>query len=100
MGDNFFYVYIMRSLTEQDRYYVGMTEDLNSRLNLHNAGRVIHTSKFRPWRIETAVAFRSKEKAVAFEKYLKSHSGRAFAKKTSLSVRREQGERRTKTVSA
>ena len=31
--------------------------------------------------IETAIAFRSKEKASAFEKYLKSHSGRAFAKK-------------------
>ncbi|MGB2938555.1 MAG: GIY-YIG nuclease family protein, partial [Phycisphaerae bacterium] len=40
-----------------------------------------HTSKFRPWQIETAVAFRSKGKAVAFEQYLKSHSGRAFAKK-------------------
>jgi hypothetical protein len=42
---------------------------------------VPHTSKFRPWQIETAVAFRSKDKAVAFEQYLKSHSGRAFAKK-------------------
>jgi len=58
-----------------------MTEDLQARLDQHNFGQVSHTSKFRPWQIETAVAFRSKGKAVAFEQYLKSHSGRAFAKK-------------------
>jgi len=58
-----------------------MTEDLHKRIEVHNAGGVPHTSKFRPWRIETAVAFRDKAKAVALEKYLKSQSGRAFAKK-------------------
>jgi len=42
---------------------------------------VPHTSKFLPWRIETAIAFRDKTKAAAFEKYLKSQSGRAFAGK-------------------
>ncbi|MHC4983169.1 MAG: GIY-YIG nuclease family protein [Planctomycetota bacterium] len=64
-----------------EHYYVGMTEDLFERLKVHNAGKVSHTSKFLPWRIETAVAFRDKDKAFAFEKYLKTHSGRAFAKK-------------------
>jgi len=34
-----------------------------------------------PWRIENAFAFRSEEKAAALESYLKTHSGRAFAKK-------------------
>jgi len=38
-------------------------------------------SKYRPWILETAIAFRSKDKAYAFEAYLKSHSGRAFATK-------------------
>jgi len=46
-----------------------------------NAGQAPHTLKFLPWRIETAVAFRGKTKAATFEKYLKSQSGRAFAKK-------------------
>lgn len=64
-----------------DHYYVGITEDLQDRLKKHNAGAVVHTSKYLPWRIETVVAFRDKDKASSFEKYLKSQSGRAFAKK-------------------
>jgi putative endonuclease len=63
------------------RHYTGLTQDLEVRLIAHNAGEVAHTSKFRPWRIETAIAFHSREKAAAFERYLKSHSGRAFATK-------------------
>lgn len=81
MGGTFWYVYMLQSIQQPDRWYVGMTEDLQNRLTLHNAGKVVHTSKFLPWRIETAVAFRNKTKAVAFEKYLKTQSGRAFAKK-------------------
>jgi putative endonuclease len=81
MNNGFWYVYTLQSLAEPERYYVGLTENLQARLDRHNSGHVPHTSKFRPWRIETAVAFRSKDKAVAFERYLKSHSGRASAKK-------------------
>jgi predicted GIY-YIG superfamily endonuclease len=77
----FHYVYILRGLTDQNRHYVGVADDLEERLKKHNAGQCKHTSKFTPWQIETAIAFRSKEKAIAFEKYLKNHSGRAFAKK-------------------
>lgn len=77
----FHYVYILCSITNPDRHYVGLSDDLEERLKKHNAGQCRHTSKFRPWQIETAVAFRSKEKAADFEKYLKSHSGRAFARK-------------------
>ena len=64
-----------------DRCYTGLTDDLEARLNKHNEGGCSHTAKYRPWRIETAIAFRSREKAATFETYLKSHSGRAFAKK-------------------
>ena len=78
---NFLYVYILVSKSYESQHYIGVTENLNNRLNAHNAGKVSHTSKYRPWRIETAIAFSSHEKAVAFEQYLKSHSGRAFAKK-------------------
>jgi hypothetical protein len=46
-----------------------------------NAGKSAHTTKFRPWELVWYCAFRDKYKALAFEKYLKSHSGRAFAKK-------------------
>ena len=75
------YVYILRSLRDVDRYYVGITADLRMRLAKHNAGEVRHTSKYAPWLIKTYVAFADKRQAFAFEKYLKSPSGRAFAKK-------------------
>jgi putative endonuclease len=73
------YVYILRSLQHLDRYYVGVTGDLRARLTKHNAGEVPHTSKYAPWVIKTYIAFSEEKKAFAFEKYLKSASGRAFA---------------------
>jgi predicted GIY-YIG superfamily endonuclease len=77
----FTYVYVLLSVIDGTRRYTGLTDDLEARLKSHNQGNNLHTSKYRPWRIETAIAFRSREKAAAFEKYLKSHSGRAFASK-------------------
>jgi predicted GIY-YIG superfamily endonuclease len=75
------YVYILASLRIPHRHYTGLTLDLEARLKAHNFGQLPYTAKFKPWRVETAVAFRSKKKAGAFETYLKSHSGRASASK-------------------
>ena len=77
----FHYVYILRCIGDRQRHYTGYTEDLSSRVLKHNNGEVPHTSKYRPWEIKTAIAFKDREKSVAFERYLKSPSGRAFAKK-------------------
>jgi predicted GIY-YIG superfamily endonuclease len=74
------FVYILESLDSQ-HFYVGITDDVYARLTKHNAGEVPHTSKYGPWRIRTYVAFGDAKKAFTFEKYLKSGSGRAFAKK-------------------
>lgn len=75
------YVYLLQSIEFPDETYVGLTDDLRARLSAHNAGRSPHTSKFKPWRLVTYVAFSEEQKAVEFERYLKSGSGRAFAKK-------------------
>jgi predicted GIY-YIG superfamily endonuclease len=75
------YVYILRSLEPPEHYYVGVTADLRARLQKHNSREVAHTSKFAPWEIKTYIAFADEKQAFAFEKYLKSPSGRAFAKK-------------------
>jgi putative endonuclease len=75
------HVYILRSLTHPDQIYIGATEDLSVRLSDHNAGRSPHTSKFRPWEMVCSLSFPGKTTAYEFERYLKSHSGRAFAKK-------------------
>ena len=75
------YVYIIRSTAFPDQEYIGATSDLKRRIADHNAGRSTHTSKFKPWVLVWYCAFPDKHKALAFESYLKSHSGRAFAKK-------------------
>ncbi|MEM0965122.1 MAG: GIY-YIG nuclease family protein [Verrucomicrobiota bacterium] len=75
------YVYILVSKIDPARLYVWITADFNTRLKKHNQGGVPHTSRFRPWTDETVLRFRSKEKAIAFEKYLKSGSGREFSRR-------------------
>ena len=77
----FHYVYILQSINNPDKYYVGYTENIKNRLIKHNEGGVHSTAKNKPWKIKNAISFIEKEKALVFEKYLKSHSGRAFAKK-------------------
>ncbi len=77
----FSYVYLLISEADCARHYVGLTDDLKDRIRHHNAGEVSHTAKYRPWRVSVAVAFEDRTKAAEFEKYLKSHSGRAFAKR-------------------
>jgi putative endonuclease len=75
------YVYTLESLSHPTETYVGLADDLRSRFAAHNTGRSPHTAKFMPWRLVTYVAFSDPKKAVAFERYLKTGSGRAFAKK-------------------
>ena len=74
------YVYILESV-DGEHFYAGITDDVPNRLAKHNAGEVPHTSKHRPWQLKTYIAFADEKKAFAFEQYLKSGSGRAFAKK-------------------
>ena len=76
-----FYAYILCSLSCPSERYIGSTEDLKSRLLKHNKGDVPHTSKFTPWKVEAHFAFETRGKATAFEAYLKSGSGHAFAKR-------------------
>lgn len=75
------YVYLIESLAKPSERYVGVTADLKRRLHDHDAGKSNHTSKFRPWRLVTYIAFSDSIKAESFEKYLKSGSGHAFARK-------------------
>lgn len=75
------YVYLLESIEYPDQTYVGLADDLRARLAAHNAGQSKHTAKFKPWRLVTYVAFSEPRKAVDFERYLKTASGRAFAKK-------------------
>ena len=73
------FVYILRC--SDKNLYTGCTEDLENRLNRHNAGYVPATKLRRPVALVTYVAFTDKYKAYDFERYLKSGSGKAFLKK-------------------
>jgi predicted GIY-YIG superfamily endonuclease len=75
------YVYLLQSEAPGGQRYVGVTSELKRRLAEHNAGKSQHTSKYVPWRLATYVAFSDEQKAETFERYLKSRSGHAFARK-------------------
>jgi len=73
------FVYVLRSERQPTRYYTGLTADVRARLVTHKEGRCRHTASGRPWRIDVVVEFADEHRAVAFERYLKSGSGCAFA---------------------
>ncbi len=51
--NSFYYVYILVSETNEKAHYSGVTPDIDARLNEHNREKCPHTSKNRPWKIET-----------------------------------------------
>ena len=75
------YVYLLQSEAFAGQRYVGVTSDLKQRVADHNAGKSPHTSKYVPWKLVTYIAFTDEQKADIFERYLKSGSGHAFARK-------------------
>ncbi len=75
------YVYPLQSLSNPNKRYVGVTSNFEERLKQHNAGQSPHTAKHRAWKPVVVIRFEDDAKAEAFERYLKSGSGRAFASK-------------------
>jgi predicted GIY-YIG superfamily endonuclease len=75
------FVYILRNHEIPPRHYTGMTSDVAKRLAEHNAGICTHTGKYRPWFIDVVIQFPDERRAIAFERYLKSGSGVAFAQR-------------------
>ena len=75
------FVYLLRNHESPPRYYAGVTSDVARRLAEHNAGSCIHTAKYRPWMIDVVIEFPEEQRAVAFERYLKSGSGVVFAQR-------------------
>lgn len=76
-----YYVYLLRSVVDDSKTYVGYTNNLEQRLETHNSGGSVHTKDGRPWKLIMCLAFASEKKARDFEKYIKAGSGHAFAKR-------------------
>jgi predicted GIY-YIG superfamily endonuclease len=75
------YTYVLESIGNPDVRYTGHTSNLRERFRQHNAGKCRHTAKHRPWRVKLYIAFETRDRARDFERYLKSGSGHAFAKR-------------------
>ncbi len=75
------FVYVLKNSDVPPRYYTGMSANVSNRLVEHNAGNNMHTAKYRPWSLDVVVEFADERRAVAFERYLKSGSGLAFAER-------------------
>jgi putative endonuclease len=68
-----FYVYILHS-EAADRYYVGQTQDTESRLSRHNNGYEKSTSPFIPWKLILCLEKESRGEVMILEKKLKNLS--------------------------
>lgn len=75
------YVYVLKNGDSEPQFYVGLTSDVRARLSDHNTGRCPHTARRRPWQLHVVIEFLDEPRALRFERYLKSGSGRAFAKR-------------------
>ena len=74
-------VYILKSFQDSSKHYVGIIQNLEKRLSIHNSCQTGYTKKYAPWYVETFVVFRNEKLAEGFERCLKRGSGHAFLKK-------------------
>jgi putative endonuclease len=79
-GDKRF-VYVLRNVSQNPSFYVGLSSNVGARLADHHMGRCRHTASRRPWQLHVVIEFSDEDRAIRFERYLKSGSGRAFAKR-------------------
>jgi predicted GIY-YIG superfamily endonuclease len=77
------HVYVLKSDADK-RPYIGVTSNVARRLDTHNSGGSVWTAPFRPWRLAVSIEFPTEDRALQFERYLKSGSGRAFARRHFL----------------
>jgi len=76
-----YYVYILKSLLNTAKTYVGITNDINRRLSEHNSKTQTYSKRYAPWELIAYTVFFSREKAESLEKYFKTPSGKAVLNK-------------------
>jgi putative endonuclease len=76
-----FFVYVLYS-PSANKFYVGYTSNLESRLLSHNQlGTKDWTKRYRPWNLVYTETYPSKSSALKREKELKTGVGREFIRK-------------------
>jgi putative endonuclease len=66
-----YYLYILQSI-KFEKYYIGISQNPQKRLQYHNSFEKGFTSRYRPWKIVFIQLFNSKEVALKTEKRLKN----------------------------
>ena len=77
-------MYILKS-HKNNQYYIGSTSNLDSRLVLHNTGKVKSTRLYRPWSIYYFEKFQDYRNAILRERQVKGWKSRAMIEKLKLS---------------
>jgi len=84
MRNTFIMQFVFLLKCSDNTIYTGCTKSIENRLKRHENGEVLYTSSRLPVQLITYIAFNNKYNAFAFEKYLKSGSGKAFSNKRFL----------------
>ena len=86
LSDMEYFVYVLQN-SENNRIYIGQTDNLNKRLDRHNVitpnKNTSYTSKnigHGTWEIKYKEVFKTRKEAIIREKELKSYQGRLFLK--------------------
>ena len=70
-------VYILYS-KNIDRYYVGFSQDVKTRLHYHNLGRKGWTKRGIPWEIVFTFPCKDKKQAMILERKIKAQKSRTY----------------------
>jgi putative endonuclease len=74
-----YFVYVLKS-KDFPKSYVGITNNIDRRIQEHNSGKHFYTKRYPPWTVIWKEQHNTLKDARAREKYLKSASGRRFLK--------------------
>ena len=82
-----YYTYVLLSLKDNN-YYIGQTNDVDSRFLRHQNGLVKSTKNRRPLKLLFSESFETRSKAMKHEKYLKSGAGHNYIKQKMVDTAR------------
>ena len=68
-----YYVYMLKSHGLKSVTYIGYTKDIKKRLALHNSGKGAKFTRGRTWKLIYKETFKSKNKAISREYYIKKN---------------------------
>ena len=68
-----YFVYMLKSLGKESVTYVGYTNNLKKRINLHNNNKGAKFTRGRKWKLIYKEKFDSKKEAISREYYIKKN---------------------------